>query len=252
MNYRYHCLLFEQFKSELRNTTSPATVLELGTKRSDPSRTTSFRKEFPKLQWIRSDLQTGLDVDVACDIHNISYVFPEPSFDIIIACSVLEHIEQPWIALAELHKILRPGGTMYIQTHFSFPEHGYPNDYFRFTKEGLRSLLIAAGFTSVITSYSFECEIISGDCDSTLKRQSHLNSNALVRKMKKTENRYPYTRPLSSGTEVSLQQLEGANSELPDHNRLAERVASLEASTSWKITQPLRDLVQAWKALQHK
>jgi len=252
MNFKHHCLLFERFKSELHNTTVPMKVLELGTKRSDPSRTTSFRGEFPKLQWIRSDLQTGLDVDVACDIHNISQVFPEPYFDVIIACSVLEHIEQPWVALAQLHKILRPGGSMYIQTHFSFPEHGYPNDYFRFTKEGLRSLLVAAGFTSVITSYSFECTISSHDSDSTRKRQSYLNSNAIVRKMTETETHCPHTDPVASDTGVLMQEVARAIPKMPEHTKWEERVHSLEASTSWKITQPMRDVVHAWKALQLK
>ena len=37
-------------------------------------------------------------------------------------------------------KALKVGGLIYIQTHQSFPLHGYPHDYFRFSREALASL----------------------------------------------------------------------------------------------------------------
>ena len=41
----------------------------------------------------------------------------------------------------EMLRILQPGGTLIISSVFEFPIHGHPNDFWRFTPEGFRSLL---------------------------------------------------------------------------------------------------------------
>jgi predicted SAM-dependent methyltransferase len=49
------------------------------------------------------------DVDYKIDITNI-HQFPENSFDCIVCSHVLEHVKEDQKAVAELYRILKPGG----------------------------------------------------------------------------------------------------------------------------------------------
>ncbi|WP_206431673.1 hypothetical protein, partial [Bacillus sp. 2A25] len=45
----------------------------------------------------------------------------------------------------------------------AFPEHGYPDDYFRYSQSGLRLLLADAGFSDISTEYAGEVPIELND-----------------------------------------------------------------------------------------
>ena len=45
---------------------------------------------------------------LAADAESLPW--PAASFDIVVADSVIEHLERPDLALAEIHRVLRPGG----------------------------------------------------------------------------------------------------------------------------------------------
>lgn len=60
----------------------------------------------------------------------------------------------PWVVALEINKVLRPGGLTFHQTHFTFPLHEQPADYWRFTDQGLRALFSpAVGFGDVETEF---------------------------------------------------------------------------------------------------
>lgn len=80
-----------------------------------------------------------------CDMPDV----PANRFDTVVCHQVLEHVSQPWRALAELHRVTKPGGTIILSVPHLNRLHELPHDYFRFTQAGTRSLLNAAGFTSV-------------------------------------------------------------------------------------------------------
>ena len=85
--------------------------------------------------------------------------FPDGAFDRIIASEVLEHLPHDDTALAELHRVLRPGGTIAVtvpawlaetvcwklssEYHAPHVEGGHLRIY---TEAGLREQLRAAGF----------------------------------------------------------------------------------------------------------
>ena len=73
---------------------------------------------------------------------------------------MLEHVAAPERAIAELHRVLAPGGALVLSTPFVFEIHEAPHDYYRFTEHGLRQLL--RGFA--------RCEIVrrNGYLKSTL------------------------------------------------------------------------------------
>lgn len=68
------------------------------------------------------------------------------SADTVLVTEVLEHLPEPALALAELHRLLKPGGLLIVTTPMIYNRHGSPHDFFRFTPEGLRYLLERSGF----------------------------------------------------------------------------------------------------------
>lgn len=135
-----------------------ARVLEAGTRRWGAVPTHHQALFTNASKYTRIDLMDGEDVDKVCDVHEMTKSFQvEPLFDVFWASSVWEHLHSPWIAAQEVLNILKPGGIFFIQTHFVFPEHGYPHDYFRFTTEGLKRLF--QGASKTVASYDYACDI---------------------------------------------------------------------------------------------
>ena len=66
--------------------------------------------------------------------------------DTVILSDVLEHIADPSLVLAEVWRILRPGGHVLVNTPFLYQVHEAPHDYYRYTQFGMSHLVSAAGF----------------------------------------------------------------------------------------------------------
>ena len=148
------------FLHELGQLTAPR-VLELGTLQSEPGRSTHHAAWLPEgSTHVKSDIEAGPDVDVVADAHDLESVFGREAFDVLIAVSVWEHLERPWIAARELHAIMYEGAIAYICTHQTFPIHAYPSDFFRFSDDGLAALFDWAGFEVLAKSYAYPCTIV--------------------------------------------------------------------------------------------
>jgi SAM-dependent methyltransferase len=74
---------------------------------------------------------------------------PSGRYDAVVSHQVLEHLPRPWEALAEFHRVLRPGGLLVVSAPHLSRRHELPHDYFRFTQEGMASLLRDAGFEEI-------------------------------------------------------------------------------------------------------
>jgi len=66
---------------------------------------------------------------------------PPGRFDVITCTEVLEHTLDPFAAVRELRRLLKPGGRLFLSTPFNFRIHGPLPDCWRFTEHGLRALL---------------------------------------------------------------------------------------------------------------
>ena len=72
--------------------------------------------------------------------------FRNASFSIVISQEVLEHVPDPHAALAEMHRVLGSQGRIYCQVPFIIGYHPGPTDFWRFSREGIREIVQAAGF----------------------------------------------------------------------------------------------------------
>jgi SAM-dependent methyltransferase len=73
----------------------------------------------------------------------------DAELDVVLCTQVLEHVPDPAGVLAELHRILRPGGRLYLSAPLVWELHELPHDYYRYTQPALEHLLGAAGFADV-------------------------------------------------------------------------------------------------------
>lgn len=70
-------------------------------------------------------------------------------FDNIVMFEVLEHVFNPDEFVAELYRVLKPGGAMLMTAPFVWDEHSQPYDYARYSSFGLKFMLEKHGFAIV-------------------------------------------------------------------------------------------------------
>lgn len=73
--------------------------------------------------------------------------FEDDSFDEIITFNTLEHVYDDRGALAELTRVLKPGGKLRIIVPFMYPVHGHPDDYNRHTPSWWQATLTGLGYS---------------------------------------------------------------------------------------------------------
>jgi SAM-dependent methyltransferase len=71
--------------------------------------------------------------------------FREGSFDTVLSNQVLEHVPEPYLLMKEAARVLKGGGILILTTPQTWGLHLEPEDYFRFTRYGLRYLAEKAG-----------------------------------------------------------------------------------------------------------
>jgi SAM-dependent methyltransferase len=101
----------------------------------------AFSRGVPRRRSFRRiavDLEPDGGVDVCGDAHALPVA--SGSVDGLICVSVLEYVRSPETVVSECYRVLKPGGILYLSAPFVFPHHPPPEDRFRFSMSGMRTL----------------------------------------------------------------------------------------------------------------
>lgn len=145
-----------EWKKYIETNTPKGRILLTGAHAWEGSASTDHFQHAQGAAWITTDIE-GDDVDIRADLHSIDRHIGD--LDGIFSPATLEHIERPWVAMSAMSRSLKVGGALFLHTHQTFPLHGYPNDYYRFSVEALKSLCFDAGLNVVCASYDNPCVI---------------------------------------------------------------------------------------------
>jgi SAM-dependent methyltransferase len=110
--------------------------------------------------WIGLDWPAGGQAapDVRGDALRLP--FRDAVVDAVVCSEALEHLPDPFGALTEIARVLKPGGRALVTVPFAIGLHEAPRDFFRYTPYGLQELCRRAGlvvehearFGSVVSS----------------------------------------------------------------------------------------------------
>lgn len=124
-----------RFEEKLNALAEAGKVYDIGggAVRIDASR---FRKGY-----VNVDVDASYKPDIVADVQALP--FADGSIDAALCISLLEHVERPDLAVAELHRTLKPGGLIFVTVPFIWPYHAAPGhyqDYWRFSRDALNAL----------------------------------------------------------------------------------------------------------------
>jgi hypothetical protein len=118
----------------------PEPIYEFGAYRTPGQESRGHvRDYFPSMRFVGCDMRPGPGVDEVQDLHCLN--LPDNSIGTALLFDTIEHVREPWRAMAEIHRCLLPTGLIVMSSVMYFPIHAHPDDYWRFTGSGFFSLL---------------------------------------------------------------------------------------------------------------
>jgi SAM-dependent methyltransferase len=133
-------------------------ILEVGSK--DYGSTSSYRKLYANCEYVGVDMEMGEGVDIVLDMVLGTGSLPLSHFDLVICCSVLEHVSKPWIFAENLQQLIKPNGMVYMSVPWVWRYHPYPDDYFRFSWRGIQELFPKLVWSNIEYSTNIEGEFV--------------------------------------------------------------------------------------------
>lgn len=94
------------------------------------------------------------DLDTVADLTHLP--FPNSAFAACLNIVTLEHVRDPARVVAEMGRVLEPGGRLLLIVPHEWEVHQAPHDFFRYTRYGVEHLLRKAGFAE------FEIQPVGG------------------------------------------------------------------------------------------
>ena len=123
-------------------------VIDLGCGAGDS--VVQFRNVDPSVRWVGVDVESSPEVASRrrtdaefVTFDGVHLPFADASYDAVYCKQVLEHVREPGPLLAELARVLRPGGAFAGSTSQLEPFHSFST--WNYTPYGLKLLLEAAG-----------------------------------------------------------------------------------------------------------
>lgn len=99
-------------------------------------------------RWTNLDIVDGPDVDIVADVLRLDEHCKPEEYDAAVMSAVLQYCEDPSLAVAQVARVLRPGGIVIVNVPFLQPvcPEVACEDLHRFTPKGLVRLFESQGF----------------------------------------------------------------------------------------------------------
>jgi SAM-dependent methyltransferase len=162
-NAEYHTRIIE----------SNSLVLDLGA--GNPA----VPDQHPNVIFHESVHYANTDVVSLCD----RLPYRDETFDAVISKATFEHVRRPWELSDEIYRVLRPGGTVYVETAFMQPLHGNHYHFFNMTLYGVQEIF--KRFTEVRSGVqSYQCPIFGFrmQIDALIR---HVHSDVWIERLQK-------------------------------------------------------------------
>ncbi len=92
--------------------------------------------------------KTNSEIKFIADIQDMNMI-DQSSYDCALALSVLEHVQNPFLAISEISRILKKSGILILSAPCIMHIHDSPKDFFRYTNYGILSLLNSASLNMI-------------------------------------------------------------------------------------------------------
>lgn len=103
-----------------------------------------YRDLFPQVErYVGLDQPGPLRVDICGD--GMALPFRANAFDTVLCNQVLEHVPEGAVLMAEITRVLKPGGILLLTVPLTWDLHLEPTDYYRYTRYGLQYLADKSG-----------------------------------------------------------------------------------------------------------
>ena len=125
----------------LADVVASADVGSPGPERGEWRHAASVQRSSPWI-WSRSGA-----TDVVADARALP--FAAGTFGVVVSQEMVEHVDDPFAVVREMGRVLAAGGWIYLQAPFIIGYHPGSEDYWRFTRAGMRRLLTQAGLDPI-------------------------------------------------------------------------------------------------------
>lgn len=107
----------------------------------------NLRPLFPGKTYVGCDMRPGPGVDRVEDLGHLT--LDNEAVATIVCVDTLEHVFEVRKAVAEMIRVLRPGGLLLLSVPLDFRIHDYPDDYWRLTPSCVARLMAPLAATVV-------------------------------------------------------------------------------------------------------
>lgn len=129
------------FDEKIREVAKETYILDVGGGIKFGKGMKQYAALFAGKKYLTLDKEPRYEPDIIGDIHAIP--LEDSSVEAVICKAVLEHVEEPAQAIAEIYRILKPGGKAFFYVPFLYPYHAERQvykDYYRFSKDAVEYL----------------------------------------------------------------------------------------------------------------
>lgn len=139
-------LYVERIYADHNFSTAVRTNLHSVLSRIEPGQTglnvgAGFSRLHPQIRNV--DVVPGTAIDYRASV--LALPFPDATFDVVVTQETLEHVADPFKAMDEIARVMKRDGELYCQLPFVIGFHPGPQDFWRFTIQGIRELVERSG-----------------------------------------------------------------------------------------------------------